>query len=281
MSILDEIFAHKREEVARQKRVRSLSSLRALAEGVPPPQDFLGSIRRYSPPAGDPESLPARQPALIAEIKRASPSRGLLMPDFDPLSLARIYQENGAAAISILTDERYFQGRLDYLQEIADLREQNPPGLPLLRKDFICDPYQLYQSRVAGADAVLLIVAGLQVPLLRELHELALSLSLTPLVEVHTLEELETALTCAPVLIGINNRNLHDFSVNLETTLRLRESVPPGICLVAESGIHSEEDVALLASAGVDALLVGEALVTSGDIPGQVRKLSGKVEAHG
>ena len=109
------------------------------------------------------------------------------MPDFDPLSLARIYQENGAAAISILTDERYFQGHLDYLWEVADLREQNPPGLPLLRKDFICDPYQLYQSRAAGADAVLLIVAGLQVPLLRELHELALSLSLTPLVEVHAL----------------------------------------------------------------------------------------------
>jgi len=281
MSILDEIFAHKREEVARQKRVRSLFSLRTLAEGAPPPRDFLGSIRRYSFPAGYPESHQDRQPALIAEIKRASPSRGLLMPDFDPLSLACIYQENGAAAISILTDERYFQGHLDYLWEVADLREKNPPGLPLLRKDFICDPYQLYQSRSSGADAVLLIVAGLQVPLLHELHDLARRLNLTPLVEVHTLEELEIALTCDPVLIGINNRNLHDFSVNLETTLRLRESVPPGICLVAESGIHSEEDVALLASAGVDALLVGEALVTSGDIPGQVRKLAGKVRAHG
>lgn len=281
MSILDEIFAHKREEVARQKRVRSLSSVRTLAEGAPPPRDFLGSIKRFSLPAGCPELLPACQPALIAEIKRASPSRGLLMPDFDPLSLARIYQENGADAISILTDERYFQGSLDYLWEVADLREQNPPGLPLLRKDFICDPYQLYQSRAAGADAALLIVAGLGVPLLRELYELALSLGLAPLVEVHTLEELEIALTCDPILIGINNRNLHDFSVNLETTLRLRETVPPGICLVAESGIHSEKDVALLASARVDAVLVGEALVTSGDIPGQVRKLAGKVGVNG
>jgi indole-3-glycerol phosphate synthase len=281
MSILDEIFAHKREEVARQKRARSLPSVRAEAEQSPLPRDFLGSLMQHSLPGRSSETLTIRQPALIAEIKRASPSRGLLLPDFDPLRLARLYQKNGAAAISILTDERYFQGHLDYLRQIANQREQNLPGLPLLRKDFICDPYQLFQARAAGADAVLLIVAGLQVPLLCELHGLALDLGMAPLVEVHTLDELEIALTCDPILIGINNRNLHDFSVSLETTLRLRRSVPSGICLVAESGIHTSEDVALLASAGVDAVLVGEALVTSGDIAEQVRKLAGKVEVHG
>lgn len=207
---------------------------------------------------------------LIAEVKCASPSRGLLSPDFDPLKLAATYATNGAAAISVLTDERYFKGHLDYLRQIRQAQ-----AIPLLRKDFICDPYQVYEARAAGADALLLIAAELVLSQLADLQALTHSLGMAALVEVHNLPELETALQSGARLIGINNRNLHTFQVSLETSQELRPLIPAEICVVAESGIHSAADVARLAGINVQAVLVGEALVTAADTAAKVRELSG------
>lgn len=265
MSILEEIFTWKKEEVERQMARSPLPEMQILAGRAPAALDFAGALRRRA------------APALIAEVKRASPSRGALAPHLDACALAEIYATNGAAAVSVLTDERYFKGSL------ADLRavRQRFPSLPLLRKDFIFHPYQLYQARAAGADAVLLIAAYLPAERLQALHELARLLGMDALVEVHNRQELEAALACSPRLLGINNRNLHDFQISLETTLALRPYVPPEVCLVAESGIHSRQDVerlrraGQLSEAGVDAILVGEALVTAEDIAGKVRELAG------
>ncbi len=211
-----------------------------------------------------------------------------MVADFNPLRLAAIYTDNGAAAISVLTDERFFGGSLDHLRAVAEqlparqTQEGKAQSLPLLRKDFICDPYQVYQARAAGADAILLIVAALAPPLLAELLALAHDLGMAALVETHDAAELETALVSRARLIGINNRNLHDFTVSLETTLRLGRRVPAEVCLVAESGIFTPEDVVQLAGVergggghGVDAILVGEALVTAADVGAKVRALSG------
>ena len=281
MSVLDDIMAHKRDEVARQRAQHPLSEVRAAAESAPPPLDFVAALRetkgRTRRPLPHSPTLPlSPAPRSIAEIKRRSPSRGLLAPDFDPLRLARIYRENGAACISVLTDERYFGGSLG---DLAGVRSQESV-IPLLRKDFICDPYQIYQARAAGADAVLLIVAALTPELLRDLHALARGLGMAALVEVHTAEELETALTCDPALVGINNRDLRTFAVSLATTERLCHALPAAVCVVAESGIHSAADVATVASIprpdtmGVDAILVGEALVTAPDVAAKVRILA-------
>lgn len=262
MSILAEIFAHKREEVAARKQACPLEEIRRRAELSPPARGFTTALRERA----------GAWPALIAEIKRASPSRGRLSGETDPLRLARVYSENGAAAISVLTDEKYFQGSLADLRQVACL-EGRPP---LLRKDFMCDSYQVYEAREAGADAVLLIAASLDGALLADLHALATELGLAALVEVHSREEIDRALTVEPALLGINNRNLRDFTVHLETTLDLRRHIPPGVCLVAESGIHTAEDVRRLAQAGIDAILVGEALVTAADPAARVRELADK-----
>lgn len=265
MTILEEIFAYKRQELARRKQEKPLPLLRAEVEKAAPTHDFVQALRR----------APGK-PALIAEIKKASPSKGVLCPNFDPMSLARVYAENGAAAISVLTDEKYFQGHLGFLRQLAAAS----PRLPLLRKDFLYDEYQVYEARAAGADAILLIVAGLERNTLLSLHALACALGMTPLVEVHTVEELRLALECEPALIGINNRDLRDFSVSLETTFRLRPHIPDHICVVAESGIHSADDARTLAEAGIDAILVGEALVTANDVAAKVRELAGKSKAE-
>ncbi|MEJ2303771.1 MAG: indole-3-glycerol phosphate synthase TrpC [Anaerolineales bacterium] len=270
MTILDEIFSQKRLEIARRKRVKPLAEVQATARRAAPAMDFVAALRRGSLLSGR-----MRGPALIAEIKRASPSRGLLRSDFDPVGLARLYRQNGAAAISVLTDERYFRGHLDHLRRIAGDFLARGPRLPLLRKDFICDSYQVYESRAAGADAILLIAAYLKPDHLQQLHMLALSVGMAPLVEVHSEDELSRALKCDPILVGINNRDLKDFSINLETSVHLRSLIPPGIFVVAESGIHSREDVEMLAGAEVDAILVGEALVTAANTAGVVRILSG------
>jgi indole-3-glycerol phosphate synthase len=264
MSILADIFAHKRLEVERRKQRTPLGALRAAAEQSPRPPVFWPALEgRGAPRAG--------RPGLIAEIKRRSPSRGPLAPGLDPVRLASIYQQNGAAALSVLTDGRYFGGSLDDLRRVSGM----PGGLPVLRKDFICDPYQLYEARLAGAAAVLLIVAGLELERLAGLHDLALSLDLAPLVEVHTRDELRAALDCGPRLVGINNRDLRDFSVHLETSLELRPHVPAGIAVVAESGIHTRSDIDRLAGCGFTAILVGEALVTAPDVPARVREFAG------
>ena len=276
MSKLDEIFTHKRNEVAAQQAMISLAEMKAQAAAAPPPRDFIAALRQAR-----------SRPALIAEVKRGSPSRGLLVADFDPLRLAAIYAENGAAAISVLTDERFFGGSLDHLRAAAgQMQDGRMLVLPLLRKDFICDPYQVYQARAAGADAILLIVAALAPLLLAELLALAEGLGMAALVEMHDEVELEIALASRARLMGINNRDLHGFTVSLETTLRLGRRVPAEVCLIAESGIFTAEDVVRLTEVerdgggrGVEAILVGEALVTAADVGAKVRELSGALGA--
>jgi len=205
---------------------------------------------------------------LIAEVKRASPSAGLISENFDPITIARDYFAAGADALSVLTDEQFFQGHLTYLR---DIRDQVP--LPLLRKDFIIDPLQIYESVIAGADAILLIVAALPDAQLHQLHQLALTFQLETLVEVHTLEELDRAVDLGPSMIGINNRNLSTFEVSLDTSLTLSEEVPDDILLVSESGIRTPTDTAALANAGVQAILVGETLMRAPDRRAAVQEL--------
>jgi indole-3-glycerol phosphate synthase len=260
MSILAQIIEHKKTEVA----TLDIQALRRAADSAPAPRDFLAAIlRRFS-----------RSPRLIAELKRASPSKGILAPHLDLFQVADIYAHNGASAISVLTDEKFFMGKLETLRELRFTRKS---GLPLLRKDFIIDEVQLYEARANGADAVLLIAAALtDDKLFADLHACALSLGLIALVEVHDAAETERALKIPSIkLIGINNRNLATFDVTLETTEKLRPTIPSNIAVVAESGIFTASDVERLAKANVDAILVGEALVTSEDIPAKVRELSG------
>jgi indole-3-glycerol phosphate synthase len=257
---LAEILEHKRSEIA----TLDLNALRRAAESAPPRRDFTAAVRRR--PGG-----PLR---LVAELKRASPSKGLLAADLDPLAAARVYAANGAAAISVLTDARFFLGSLDTLRSV---RADAQAGLPLLRKDFILDPAQVYEACAAGADALLLIAAALpEDALLADLHALALELGLAPLVEVHTAAELERAAKLPGLkLVGINNRDLATFQVSLATSEALRPLLPPEVAAVAESGIFTAADVARLAQAGFDAVLVGEALVTAPDMAARVRELSG------
>ena len=246
--LLDEIMAWKRQEVAKVKRERPLATLRALAATVPKPLDFAGALR-------------APGVSLIAEVKRASPSRGLLCHDFDPERLARTYVTHGAAAISVLTDARFFQGKLEHLTQVKETVVAQGRPVPVLRKDFIFDPYQVWEARVAGADAILLIVAVLGERDLRDLLAETRRLGMEALVEVHNEQELARALTAGARIIGINNRDLRTFTVDLGVTERLRPLVPPDIVVVSESGIHTPEDVKRLAALGVDAILVGEAFV--------------------
>ena len=261
MNILEKIIAQKKLEIAALDAV----TLRRTAEQSPAPRDFLAAIkrRRFAP-----------RPSLIAELKRASPSKGILAPHLDLFQVADIYTQNGAAAISVLTDEKFFMGKLETLQ---DLRFTHHSTLPLLRKDFTIDASQIYEARANGADAILLIAAALTDDKhFADLHACALSLGLTALVEVHDEEETERALKLKDVkLIGINNRNLATFEVSLATTERLRPMIPSEIAVVAESGIFTAADVERLANINIDAILVGEALVTSKDIPTKVRELSG------
>jgi indole-3-glycerol phosphate synthase len=258
-TILDEILCWKRGEIARDKATVSLAAIRAEAALAPPTRDFAGAL-------GTPGI------SLIAEIKRASPSKGVLRSDLDPVALARTYEANGAAAVSVLTDEHYFQGSLDDLRAV-----QKSIDLPVLRKDFILEPYQVYQARAAGADAVLLIVAALDDQALQALLHLAEGLGMAALVEVHNAAELKQALSTVVNhdrrLIGVNNRDLHTFAVDLGTTEKLRALVPSEAILVSESGIHSRSDVQRLEAMGADAILVGETLVRAQDAGTKVREL--------
>ncbi len=254
--ILDRILANKYLEVARRRINMPIEQVREQALGQTPPRDFIGALKQ------------AGRPALIAECKKASPSKGLLRLEYDPAQLARTYAENGAAALSVLTDEQFFQGALSDLTAAREAAR-----LPVLRKDFIVDCYQVYEARAAGADAVLLIVAALRLEQLQELHHQIDELRMTALVEVHDEAEVDIALQIEPKLLGVNNRNLHDFTVDLQTTARLRKNIPADIVLVAESGIHAADDVARIKDMGVDAILVGEALVTASDVGARVREL--------
>jgi indole-3-glycerol phosphate synthase len=257
MNKLDEIIAHKRAEVQRLlPRVEKLRAAAALRDDV---RSFYDALRL------DPTRL-----GIIAEVKRASPSVGTIAADFDPLTIARGYEKAGASAISVLTDEKYFQGRLEYLTLI---REQL--DIPCLRKDFIIHEAQIFEAVVAGADAILLIVAALDPAEITSLYDQASEIGLDCLVEVHDDDEMETAIECGVEIIGVNNRNLHTLEVDPETALRLLVDAPAGTIVVAESGITSNEDVQRLEEAGVDAILVGEALMREDDPAAAVHALLG------
>lgn len=260
--ILDRIAEHKRQEVALAKSRRSLASVQhGVGELEDQTRGFLRALRVVA--ASD-------WTAVIAEVKKGSPSKGVIREDFDPLTIAEIYQANGAACLSVLTDEHFFMGHLHYLGNIREV-----VNLPLLRKDFICDPYQIYEARLAGADAVLLIVAMLDAGQLVEYNALATELHLDVLLEVHDEPELELALSTGCELIGINNRNLQTFETDLATTERLLPLIPPGHFVVAESGITCRSDVLRLYQAGARGFLVGESLMREDDIGAKLRELQG------
>ncbi|MCE5197626.1 MAG: indole-3-glycerol phosphate synthase TrpC [Armatimonadota bacterium] len=277
--ILDKILAEKRDEVAARKAVTPLRELKSRVSDAPVPLDFVKRLVRNS----------AGLPAVIAEVKKASPSKGLIRPDFDPAAIARAYKSAGVSAISVLTDEKFFQGSLDYLRLV-----KRTVSLPVLRKDFIIDEYQVFEARTAGADAILLIVAALEKSVLTEMMNRATELGMHVLVEVHDECEMEVALDiCAP-LIGINNRNLQTFEVTLDTTERLVAGLPVsrpmpssggiygavakiggGPRIVSESGIFTREDMVRLGEIGVDAVLIGEALMREDDIEAKLMELIG------
>ncbi len=244
--VLDQIMSWKRQEVPRQMQEVPLVQVKAFAAVAPPPLDFAAALQA--------------QPglALIAEVKRASPSKGLIARDWEPVLIAETYVRSGAAAISCLTDGRFFQGKLEYLTEIKEHQRAVGKVAPVLRKDFIYHEYQVYEARMAGADAILLIVSVLSDNDLRRLRQLAQSLGMAALVEVHDEDELERALKSEAQIIGVNNRDLKTFAVDLATTVRLRALVPADKLLVSESGIRSAEDVRQLAEIGCNAVLVGE-----------------------
>ncbi len=248
-TILDKIVARKIKEVAQLELGPYDGPQRT-------PRDFVGALRRDTV-------------ALIAEVKHASPSRGILIEDFDPVALGTTYAQNGAAAISVLTDREFFQGSLSDLETVRSC-----VPVPVLRKDFVIDERQVVEARLAGADAVLLIVAVLDDERLRDLYAVVREYGMAALIEVHTEEEMERTLKLDPTLIGINNRDLHTFKVDLGTTLRLASMAPASITLVSESGIHSTADVEVVANAGAHAILVGESIVKAPDIGAQIRALS-------
>ena len=268
-SILNQILEHKRSvALPRRKREAPLAQVRRAAETAARPRNFAAALQRAD-----------GRVALIAEVKRASPSKGdLVKGAFDPAGLARLYEASGASAISVLTDEHFFKGALEHLTQV-----KRQTQLPTLRKDFIIDAYQVYEARAAGADAALLIVAALDDTLLRDLHALMMELGLTPLVEVHEEAEVERALRAGARVIGVNNRDLRTFVTDIDTTRRcarvlfdggLTGDKPASVILVSESGIFTPADVATVAGHGASAVLVGESIITSGDIPAQTRALS-------
>ncbi len=253
-NFLTEILEHKYHEIRRQSALESLEDLQRKASGQPLPLDFEGALRQ--PRVKGPV-------ALIAEIKKASPSKGLLCPDFDPARLGAAYERAGASALSILTDEKFFQGHLDYLQ-VA--KTASGGHIPILRKDFILDAYQVWQARAYGADALLLIMAALTDEKARDLYRLARDLGLGVLVEVHDTAELDRALQLGARIIGVNNRNLHTFEVNLATTGQIAAHLPTGFSglLVSESGIATRAAIETVYRQGANAVLIGETLVRAG-----------------
>jgi indole-3-glycerol phosphate synthase len=270
--ILQRILAAKVQEVAERRALRPTAEVERLAAGAPPARGFKAALARASARA-----LPVPV-AVIAEVKKASPSKGVIRPDFDPVAIARSYQAGGAAALSVLTDEAFFQGHLDYLRAIRAAVD-----LPVLRKDFLIDPYQVYEARMAGADAVLLIVAAFHGPAAsgRTLTDLAALLRLTralgmdALVEVHDEAEMAIAVAVGADLIGINNRNLQTFVTDLAVTERVAATCPPGALLVSESGLFTADQVRRVVGAGARAILVGESLMRQPDPGAGIRSLIG------
>lgn len=259
--MLSEILATKRTEVACLQKQVSMQLLQEQLIDAPPVIDFISAL----------QTQPG--PALIAEVKKASPSKGVIRQNFDPVEIARIFEANGASALSVLTDETYFQGHISYLKQIRSVVRT-----PILRKDFIIDPWQILQTRASGADALLLIAAALSPIDMKELLSLTERYEMSALMEVHNEEELDQVINIGAKLIGINNRDLHRFSSSLNVTIRLAKGLKTrhNCTLVSESGIFTREDVLLLKNAGVDAALVGEALMREEDIGSKVRELLGR-----
>ena len=256
-NVLDRIVEKRRESVSHRKRVLPEVALKYAVDKTGPPRDFAGALTRDGF-------------NVIAELKKASPSRGLIRPEYAPAELAPVVERAGAAALSVLTEEDFFQGSL------ADLKAaRKVTQIPVLRKDFIVDPWQVWEARAAGADAFLLIVAVLEDNLLRELIELGRTLSIEPLVEVHSREELERAIAAGARIIGVNNRDLRDFSVRIETSLELIEAIPDECIAVSESGLRSRDDLKKLRGAGFDAFLIGEHLMNAADPGAPLRELLG------
>ena len=249
--ILNRIIAVKAREVAAAKTQKPLSAMRIAAAAMPDPRDFTGALRA---------KVAQGEAAVVAEIKKASPSRGVLREDFQPAAIAASYAQHGAACLSVLTDEQFFQGRPEYLREARDACT-----LPVLRKDFMLEAYQIYEACAMGADCILLIVAALTSRRMAELEAIATDLGMAVLVEVHNSAELETALKLKTQLIGINNRNLRTFETKLEVTLGLLKRIPPDRLVVTESGILTPDDVHLMRTNGVDCFLVGEAFMRAQD----------------
>ena len=253
--ILDEIVDYKKEFVANAKSTVPLSELQEKLEEAEAPRDFRGALRK--------EGI-----RLIAEVKKASPSKGVMLKDLDPIGLASLYEQCGASCVSVLTDEKYFQGSLDDFIHV-----HRGIKLPCIRKEFVIDPYQIYESRAASADAILLIVRILSDEQLREYREIAESLGMAVLVETHDQEEISRALDTGARIVVINNRDLGTFDVDYKRSLELKKHVPGGVVLVSESGIHTREQVQALDDGGIDAMLIGEAFVTSSNIASKVREL--------
>jgi indole-3-glycerol phosphate synthase len=265
--ILRKILAHKAEEVAAAQRARPLAWVREEARAAAPPRDFTGALRA---------KIAQGRAAVIAEVKKASPSKGLLRADFDPAAIAASYAAHGAACLSVLTDREFFRGAPDYLQAA-----RGACALPALRKDFMLDAYQVHEARALGADCILLIAAALDVARMREMEALARDLGMAVLVEVHDAAELDSALLLQTPLIGVNNRNLRTFETRLATTLDLLPRIPPGRLVVTESGILARADVDLMRANGVQAFLAGEAFMRAADPGVELERMFAAPAAQG
>lgn len=252
-SILDKIVAHKIKEIASSPKVDWAP------DSVAPPLDFLAALKRGNQ---------SEQVSLIAEVKKASPSKGVIREDFDPVSIARTYADAGASCISVLTDEHFFQGHLDFLRAIRAAVD-----IPLLRKDFILAESQVYEARMAGADAVLLIAECLEPARLKKLHDLIVDLKMTPLVELYDEKNVDAVLACEPKLVGVNNRDLKTFEVDLMHSIRVKSQFPDSTTFISESGIFTHQDVQLMQQHAVDAILVGESLMRNEDVGAAVKRL--------
>ncbi len=255
--ILEKIISVKHREIEESRSVVALSGLERQCSSLPPTRDFVHALR---------SRVEKSQPAVIAEIKKASPSKGVIREDFDPVKIASSYEQSGAACLSVLTDREFFQGAPEYLTAV-----KAETAIPVIRKDFIIDPYQVYEARAIGADCILLIVAALETAQMRELERVARGIDMAVLVEVHSREELESALELETPLIGINNRNLRTFETDIRTSLLVAERIPSERVVITESGINNKEDVALMVENSIYAFLVGESMMRKPD-PGVALK---------